>query len=1205
MSNLDQCPSSKKEGKPVEKARTPRDLIGAGMAARGGMGGPAYYRGLDELAETPEFRERLEREFPSAASELLDAGGETRRDFLKFMGAGLALAGVSTMAACRRPDHKIMPYAKSAPEHVIPGKALFYATSMPLPGGGAEGLLIETHEGRPTKVEGNPLHPINQGKSSLWSQASILDLYDPDRLMMPMLVRTGGDAGGVVEATWDDFGAWWTKHAASIPASGKGVAIFYDKAGGPTRAAQVARLRAKWPEAEIVGVDALENWNAIEGSRIAFGAPMREVAMIDKAKVMVAIDRDFVQFEAGALANARGWGASRQVMATKDGMSRLYAIESGISITGASADHRLALAPSLIPGFAVALARAVITKRGSAMNKPLADALAAMPAEQAGVDTKFVNAVAEDLLSDEARGAGLVLCGRSQPPAVHALCAALNAALLSAGTTVAYVPASADDAVSSLSRMAAVAEKMKKGEITTAIALNCNPVFTAGAETDFAGAWAKVATRIALSVDWNETVAASTWRLNGCHYLEMWGDTEANDGTIAAIQPMIAPLYDGRSDIEVMAMLAGDAKPSGYELVRAAWKAKLGEVDFEKTWRRALFDGVLARSTPAAKAADVNFGGVVAALAKWTPAAAPTDAKLDVAFVVGVNYDGRFANNAWLQEIPEPASHVCWDNPALISVRTAAKLGLMQSAATDKKPAGKMATIALGGRTVTMAFWAIPGLPDNTIVLHPGSGRREVGIVGKGCGFNPLGLRTETNAWYASGATVAAARDGPATHTISCTQTHWSMEGRALIREVDLLAWQNHGGDQVPAELKMDSYGRPRDLNFAELLEGSEASHMPANVGIYNNPYNQSPAEPDAAARDAKGKAPKYTVKPQWGMSIDLAKCTGCNVCTVACQSENNIPVVGKIEVNKGRELHWIRVDRYFRTSHELAKGGGEDWASPAQGGDVGMIFQPVACVQCENAPCETVCPVNATVHGEEGHNYMTYNRCIGTRYCANNCPYKVRRFNFFDYGVAKFQGGLKDGIEASLPKVVSENLPANQHLIPPRLRKKLDEISKMRMNPNVTVRSRGVMEKCTYCVQRTNEAKIDFKVKHPGQRPSDGMPDGIVQTACQQACPTGAISFGDILDATSHGGKGSLVRQHREHARSYMLLGFLNTRPRTTYMIGLRNPNKNLRTPVENPFGPHHHHDHDHDHGEHKHGYVDPVRRQDAGYRLSLPVMS
>ncbi|MBL8757738.1 MAG: TAT-variant-translocated molybdopterin oxidoreductase, partial [Phycisphaerae bacterium] len=1136
MTNLDQCPSSKKEGKPIEKPRTAHALVGAG---RGGSA--AYFRGLDELAGTTTFREAVEREFPPSASELLAGEGESRRDFLKIMGAGFALAGVSTLAACRRPDHQIMPYAKSAPEHVIPGRPLFFATSMPLPGGGAEGLLIETHEGRPTKVEGNPLHPINQGKSSLWSQASILDLYDPDRLMTPMFVRgSGSDAGGAIEATWDDFDAWWGKHAATIPASGKGVAIFYDKASGPTRASLVARIRAKWPEAELVPVDALDGWNAIEGSRIAFGSPMREVPTIEKARVIVSIDRDFLQHEPTALRNARGWGASRAVYATKDGMSRLYVVEPSFSITGASADHRLALAPSLVPGFAVALARAVLTKRAGAGSKALADALAAMPAEAAGVDAKFVAAAAEDLLSDEARGTGLVLCGRSQPPAVHALVAAINAALMSAGTTVAYVPASADEAVSSLGRMAVVAEKMKKGEISTAIALNCNPVFTAPAEADFAAAWAKVPTRIALSVDWNETVAASSWRLNGCHYLEMWGDTEAADGTIAPIQPMIAPLYAGRSDIEVMAMLAaapGEGKPDGYELVRAAWKAKLGEANFEKAWRRALFDGVLVGSAPAAKAAEVDFARVAGAIAKLPPVQAPSDSKLDVAFVVGANYDGRYANNAWLQELPEPCSHVCWDNPALISVRTAAKLGLMQTPETDEKPKGRVGQINVGGRTVRVAFWAVPGLPDNTVILHTGMGRREVGVVGRGTGFNPLPLRTEAAAWYASGATVAPVTDGDTLYKISCTQTHWSMEGRALIREVDLAAWQIHGDEAPPAELKVDAYGRPRNLNFAELLEGGEASHMPANVGIYNNPYNQSPAEPDPAARDAKGKAPKYTVSPQWGMSIDLAKCTGCNVCTVACQSENNIPVVGKIEVNKGREMQWIRVDRYFRTSPELAKGGGEDWAGPAQGGDVGMIFQPVACVQCENAPCETVCPVNATVHGEEGHNYMTYNRCIGTRYCANNCPYKVRRFNFFDYGVAKYQGGLKDGIAASLPSAVSENLPANHNLIPPRLRKKLEEISKMRMNPNVTVRSRGVMEKCTYCVQRTNEAKIDFKVNHPGLRPSDGMPDGIVQTACQQACPTNAITFGDILDTKSHEGKGSVVRQHREHARSYMLL--------------------------------------------------------------------
>ncbi|MGD9688609.1 MAG: TAT-variant-translocated molybdopterin oxidoreductase [Phycisphaerales bacterium] len=1192
MSNIDQCPSSKKDGKPVDRGNAAHLAAGAGTRQ-------AYWRGLDELADTPEFRERLHREFPAGASEMLDesgAEGDSRRDFLKLMGAGLALAGVSTLAACRRPDHTILPYAKNVPEEIIPGKSLYYATSMPLPGGGAEGLLIETHEGRPTKVEGNPLHPVNQGKSSLWSQAMILGLYDPDRLAHPVYASDGGVG---TEATWDDFALWWKRQ--TIDPKGKGVAVVYDKAGGPTREFVAARLRTQWPDADIFGYDALENEPAAVGSRMAFGRSMREVLAIEKARVIVSIDRDFLQFEGGAVRNARGWGASRHVNTTADVMSRLYCVESGFSITGAAADHRLALAPSLLPNFVVALARFVSSKKGTPASKPLIDALAGLPADAASsaIDQRFVEELGKDLLSDEARGASLIVAGRTLPAPVHALVAALNAALGNVGTTVSYVPASEDEGSSSMERIAILAERMRKGEISTAIFLGCNPVFSAPANCDFAGALAKVKTRIALSVDRNETTAACQWRLNGCHVLEAWGDTEAIDGTIAPIQPMIAPLFAGRSDIELLALLAGEEKPDGFELVRAAWKARLGAGFSEKTWRRALFDGVLAGTAKEAGGA-VNFENVGKLLAQIPMGAAPTESKLDVAFAVASNYDGRFANNGWLQELPEPSSHVVWDNPALISVKTAQRLGLMQTPETDKKPKGRVATISAGGRTLRIAFWAIPGLPDNTIILHPGSGRRVVGLVGERVGFDVFGLRTTSTPWVVAGASVAPVTEGSAWHNISCPQTHWSMEGRAIVREVDHQAWAATTPkqfEQFRTPVK-DSYGRTKTLTFAERIEGSELIEMPATVGIYPNPFNASPAEPAPQS--------KYTVKPQWGMSIDLAKCTGCNVCTIACQSENNIPIVGKIEVNKGREMHWIRVDRYFRApAAEGARGHGpgahhaEDWTATG----VGMSFQPVACVQCENAPCETVCPVNATVHGEEGHNYMTYNRCIGTRYCANNCPYKVRRFNFFDYGVAKFRGGLRNGIEDSVPGVVSENLPENHNLIPPRLRKKLDEISKMGMNPNVTVRSRGVMEKCTYCIQRTNEAKIEFKLQHPGQRPTDGMPDGIVQTACQQACPTDAISFGDILDAVSHNGKGSRVRQERDHQRSYLLLGFLNTRPRTTYMIGMKNPNKNLRAPEMNPLGevfdPGHHHEHD------GHNHASSGRAGQPGYRLSLPVLT
>ena len=1145
MSNHDQCPTSRKEGKPVHQ--TPvgaRALQVASTAASG----KAYWRGLEEVADTPEFRDWLEREFPAGASEL-DAGGQNRRTFLKLMGASLALAGAATIPACRRPEHPILPYSAKVPEDVIPGKALFYATSMPLPGGGGEGLLIETHGARPTKVEGNPLHPVNQGKSTLWSQASILALYDPDRLKQPEIVRPGSTAGKA--ATWDDFAAWCKQNTSQFDTTkGAGLAFVVDKKSSPTRDAIKAEVLTRWPQAKWVAYDALEDTQQFAGLQAAFGQPVREVLDLSKAKVILSLGRDFMQFESLALKQARDFAAARKVLKAADAMNRLYVVESTFSNTGASADHRLKATPTQTAALLVALAEKLALPGSLAAGLSAVKAKAGTSPAPAG----WVEALADDLTS--AKGNAVVIVGPSQPAWVHALAAAINAHLGALGNTVRYAPLAGDGAIDSTKALADLVKSMDAGTVKTVVCSEVNPCFNV---PGFEAAFLKVPQRITLSVEDTETVQASTWRLNGTTYLEQWGDIVAGDGTISPIQPMIAPLYAGKSEVEALAIIAGLKVTDGYELTRNTWRATIKAPtagDFEKAWRRALYDGLLAGTGSKPPASATLSTPRVAESLVGVPAQNPGEYEL--VFLPGAMGDGRWMNNAWLQELPDPAGRTVWDNPAMISPATAKKLGINPQDYTTKKPDNDVIEIKLGTQTLRIVAWVVPGIADDAVILPLGYGRRVCGLVGSGVGFDTFAIKPH--------GTFAARAEGVARtgelYQVSSTQLHGSMEGRAIIREIDSAAWAKFGDD--PIKVQKDSYGREMKLTLGERVEGSEMAHMPALVGAYVHPYNGSKldVDPTAAgfhnpkyAAEATRPQPAFAESPQWGMSIDLSACIGCNVCTIACQSENNIPSVGKIEVNRGREMHWIRVDRYFT---------GDDRNDPS-----GMLYQPVACVHCENAPCEVVCPVNATVHGPEGHNYMVYNRCIGTRYCANNCPYKVRRFNFFDYGVTKFNGGLTDGISDVTPAVIENHLPANQNLIPPRLRKKLDEITRLEKNPNVTVRSRGVMEKCTYCIQRTNEAKIELKLKGL-RKNSEGVPDMYVQTACQQACPTGAITFGDILDTTSHAGKGSIVRQMREHTRTYALLGYLAVRPRTTYMVRVNNPNPKIRPNNDNPFGTH-----------------------------------
>jgi MoCo/4Fe-4S cofactor protein with predicted Tat translocation signal len=1174
---IEQCPSTRAgksaDPKPGRAALAARERPLAELAGR------PVWRSLEEIADTTEFREFVEREFPAGASELLR---DSRREFLKLMGASMALAGAATLPGCRRPDHKIMPYGSEVPEEVIPGRPLFYATSMPVPGGGAEGVLVETHEGRPTKIEGNPLHPVNRGRSTVWSQASIVSLYDPDRLAYS--VRREGGHETVAQRLWgrEEF----EKFDAT---RGRGLAFIVNRDSSPTRGALRRRVLERWPEATWLAYDPVGSAWPAEGARIALGAPMRPVPRLDRAKVIVSLDADFLGHGPEQLVHARDFASTRRVEHAGDPMSRLYVVESAYTITGAAADHRFAVAPSRIAAFALALGRALAYRIKDGLGA-VHEALAAIEIPPGpDVDEGLIGKIVADLVEDEShrarRGETLIVAGPTQPPAVHALVALLNEALGNAGRTVSYRAMSEEEASDSLEGLGALAGRMRAGEIETLVCVHVNPVYDAPAALEFGGLYRSVPTTICLSVDANETAAASTWSVHGSHDLERWGDTRAIDGTVAPVQPMIAPIFGGVSDIELLAYVLGEDDPKGYEIVRAAWRTFAGEwlpgreVDFERFWRRALHEGVVTGTAEEPKAPAVRQGEVVSALRATGAQRRPADDALDVLFTTGHLYDGRFANVGWLQELPADATRVVWDNPALMSPATAERLGVSPGRdpyIREREPQARVATIAVDGREMRLPVWLMPGLPENTVVLTLGYGREVCGRVGGDAaspvGFNTYRLRDAAGSRVLRGASV---RRTNGEYPISSTQNHWTLESRtSIVRAADRKHFDAHAGRGLTDRPSV--YGEVSRLTLAEQM--GEMSHTPPNVSLYTPPYAGSPRGPDPDARDAQGEPPRFTRRPQWGMSIDLATCVGCGACTVACQAENNIPIVGKKEVAKGREMTWIRVDRYYT---------GADLEHPDE-----MLHQPVACVHCENAPCETVCPVNATVHGPEGLNYMVYNRCIGTRYCANNCPYKVRRFNFFDYGVAKYRGDYAG--QGVFPQAGRRNV----NLVPPRLRQKLDEISKLQMNPDVTVRSRGVMEKCTYCIQRINAARAECRIsdiRGPGGEWI--VPDGFFQTACEQACPTGSIVFGDILDPESR------VANVRDTDRAYLLLGFLNTRPRTTYRMRIRNPNPAIRVyDLHDPF--------EHGAGDGEggggHALAQPVRERRArGREVRLPVLA
>jgi molybdopterin-containing oxidoreductase family iron-sulfur binding subunit len=871
----------------------------------------------------------------------------------------------------------------------------------------------------------------------------VLGLYDPDRSQS--ITQKGA------RKSWNDFvTAWGELSKAHAKDGGASLAVLSESFSSPTLARLAVELRARYPKLQWVTYDAVSDENRLAGLRSATGRDLDLMLRLDQASVILALDADPLLTDPEMIRHTRGFAAGRRAGASGGVMNRLYAVEGVYSLTGAMADHRLRLESRQIAAFLAVLA----TRLG-------APGASSQAADLPGVDTRWIDAVAKDLLAN--RGKGLIIAGERQPAAVHAAVCALNAHLGNTGTTVTYFETK-DAAVPSVSSLASLVSAMKGGTVQTLVILGGNPVFDAPADLDFASAMTKVPHSIALGHSVDETSSSAEWHIPRAHYLESWGDARAVGGTLSIVQPLILPLFGGRSAVEVLGLMVADKDRPGYDIVRDTWKSILGEAEFDKKWNRALHDGLLAGSELTEVAPDVK--GAAAAFAELARAAGSASG-LEIVFVPSpALHDGRFANNGWLQELPDPLTKLTWDNPALVSPTTAEMQGLAN---------GELVRVEYSGRSLELPVWILPGMADGVVAITLGYGRKRAGRIGSGVGFDTFKVRASKAPGFDSG--VRLAKLGR-THPLSATQDHGSMEGRPLVRESTLAELRSEASAPAQPDKAADSPEAPN--------EGALKKGTPVVLGVF----------PTETHHFSLWKEHTYDRGHQWGMTIDLNACIGCNACMTACQSENNVPVVGKAQVAKQREMHWIRVDRYF---------SGEPSANPE------VVFQPVPCMHCEDAPCEQVCPVAATVHDGEGLNVMVYNRCIGTRYCSNNCPYKVRRFNFFNF---------------------TKDTP---------------NILQLAMNPDVTVRARGVMEKCSYCTQRINRAKIDAKLAGRELR------DGDVKTACQQACPASAIEFGNLRDESSR------VAKAKADPRNYALLDELNTKPRTTYLTKVRNPNPDL----------------------------------------------
>ena len=996
----DTQPASQETSKPLDMTQ-----IRARLESQKGQ---AYWRSLEELAETPEFEEFLTKEFPRQAAPL--ESSVDRRGFMKLLGASLALAGLTS---CVRPYYqdKFAPYVK-APEELVPDEPLYFASALTY-GGYAQGVVVESYQGRPTKVEGNPDHPDSLGHTSAQMQANTLTLYDPDR---SQFVVTGGN-----ESSFAEFVRVFTTALSGLQ-NGAGFHILSETVTSPTLARQLAAVLKQYPQAQWHQFDGLQT-GVQAGAERAFGRPLQTRYDFSNADVVVSLDADFLGPGPGQLAYSQGFSNRRRVRSAGDTMNRLYALEPTPTITGSMADHRVPLTPTQI----AAAARYIAGQLG------VQGATGDLPE---GLEAAWADALVEDLQG--ANGRCVVIAGDEQPTEVHALAHAMNAALGSVGTTVFYTEPVAVQPTDSLKSLQALTDAANSGNVQVLLMLGGNPVYAAPVDIDFEKALANVPFSAHLSLYRDETSSRATWHVPQTHEFETWSDACAFDGTATVMQQLIEPFYNGISAHQLLAAILGDTDSTPLALVQATYQGQVGD-NFDDFWRQTVYQGTV--NGTAYKPVQPKL--------KANALTEPGDQKvkegLEVAFRLDPSIlDGRYSNNGWLQELPKPFSKLVWDNAALVAPALAERQGLSN---------GDMVRITVGQRNLELPVWLVPGQADNLVLLHTGYGRENAGHVGTGIGFNVGALRTAATYWHATGAQLTPTGNH---YNLVSTQMHHSLdtqgvENRHIVRRGTL------------AELK------------------AEPEH----------PHFVHPTEHETSDLYADYSYPDY----KWGMVVDMNVCTSCNACVTACQAENNIPIVGKGQVAVGREMHWIRIDAYYSGTVD----------------DPTFYSMPMMCQMCEQAPCEPVCPVGATVHDQQGINVMVYNRCVGTRYCSNNCPYKVRRFNFLQYAELE---------ETSLA---------------------------MLANPNVTVRSRGVMEKCNYCLQRIRKATVVA-----GNERRHIRKDEVV-TACQSACPTNAIIFGDLNN------KESAVVQDKRSVLNYGVLTELNTQPRTTYLAKLSNPHPAL----------------------------------------------
>jgi len=965
----------------------------------------------------------LEEEFSPEA--LQPPEGMSRRRFVQLLGASLALAGLG--ACMERPRERILPYVHS-PMDGEPGTPLWYATSMTL-GGYGTGLLVKSREGRPIKIEGNPDHPASLGASGIYHQASLLQLYDPERSKR---VRHGHERSG-----WQRFVSDFAPAAlrGRLGRRGEGLHFLLEPSASPLVISLLGRLRDLYPDAMVHLYAPLAYDGATSATGSAFGAPLAPLYDFRQANVILAVDSDFLASGPFHLRYAREFAERRRPSLPEGSMNRLYTIEPVPSVTGASGDHRFRMRVGEIERMLGAVAADILLgpdRRPRGLPDDLAATLDRYRRDEQ--PPPWATTIARDLAESGQRSA--VVVGESQPPRVHLLGHLINLALGNTGTTIRYVrnPLIPPDQPSGL---ASLFEAMQADAVHTLVMLDVNPVYTAPAGLDFAGALRRVPETISTSLFENETGRLAQWFLPLAHYLESWNDSRAYDGTVGLVQPLIAPLYGGKTVAETIAAFLGEGERSAHELVQAQWSAQWAPAEAQERWNEAVQRGVIPDTAFAPVTPVFRWDQVAAAMS-----AQATSEPKGVELVFQQDpcvYDGRFGNNPWLQELPDPLTKLTWDNAALVSPATARRLEV---------GTGDVLRLHQGERELSLPALVLPGMADEVVALRLGYGRGSGDEkLATGVGANGYTLRTAETSYAVSGVRVERTQGH---HPLAITQAHWELDGRPIALHTTLAHYREQP-------------------NFAREQRGP-------GLSLYSGP---PPGPGD-----------------QWAMTIDLSACTGCSACVVACQAENNIPVVGKEDVLKSREMHWLRIDRYFA--------GGPD--------DPEVISQPMLCQHCEKAPCEYVCPVNATVHSPDGLNEMVYNRCVGTRFCSNNCPYKVRRFNWFDYNA------------------------------------ELAETERMAKNPEVTVRARGVMEKCTFCVQRIRRAQIAAELA--GRE----LHDGEVRTACQQACPSQAIGFGSLSHPDAE------VVRRRSEPRSYAVLHELGTEPRVRYLARLTNPNPALQ---------------------------------------------